>query len=110
MATTRMTVGSLLGMITNTANAVGDLAGTIGDGVSMLNKFVESASVDQRERHVAHRTNYRDQLILDTSIAMASANADALKFCRESDDNAQLFTAAQSKLLNAFTAFDSTKS
>lgn len=110
MATTRMTFGSLLGMVTNTANAVGDLAGTLGDGVSMLNKFVESASIDQRERHIAHRTNYRDQLILDTTVAMASATAEALKFCRESADNEQLFTAAQAKLLAAFAASDSAKS
>ena len=110
MATTRMTFGSLLGMVTNTANAVGDLAGTLGDGVGMLNKFVESASIDQRERHVVHRTTYRSQLIRDSAMDMAKGNADALAFCRESEDNKLLFTEAQSELLAAFAAFDSTKS
>lgn len=113
MATTRMTFGSLLGMVTNTANAVGDLAGTIGDGINMLNKFVETASIDQRERHVVHRTDYRSQLIRDSAIEMAKGNADALAFCRESEDNKLLFMEAQSSLLEAFAAFDaldSTKS
>jgi hypothetical protein len=110
MATTRMTFGSLLGMVTNTANAVGDLAGTLGDGVGMLNKFVESASIDQRERHVVHRTTYRSQLIRDSAMDMAKGNADALAFCRESTDNEKLFTAAQSELLAAFAALDSAKS
>lgn len=110
MATTRMTLGSLLGMVTNTANAVGDLAGTIGDGVGMLNKFVESASIDQRERHVVHRTDYRSQLIRDSATAMAKSNADVLAFCRESEDNRLLFEEAQSELLAAFAAFDSAKS
>ena len=110
MATTRMTFGSILGMVTNTANAVGDLAGTVGDGVSMLNKFVESASIDQRERHVVHRTSYRSQLIRDSAMDMAKGNADALAFCRESEDNKVLFTEAQSELLAAFAALDSTKS
>lgn len=110
MATTRMTLGSVLGMVTNTANAVGDLAGTLGDGVGMLNKFVESASIDQRERHVVHRTTYRSQLIRDSAMDMAKGNAEALSFCRESSDNEQLFNSAQSELLAAFAALDSAKS
>ena len=110
MATTRMTFGSLLSMVTNTANAVGDLAGTVGDGVGMLNKFVESASIDQRERHVVHRTTYRAQLIRDSAMDMAKSNADALAFCRESEDNKKLFADAQAELLEAFTKLDSTKS
>jgi hypothetical protein len=96
-------------MVTNTANAVGDLAGTIGDSVGMLNKFVESASTDQRERHVVHRTTYRSQLIRDSAMDMAKGNAEALAFCRESQDNEQLFTAAQSDLISAFAVFDSPK-
>ena len=110
MATTRMTFGSLLSMVTNTANAVGDLAGTVGDGVGMLNKFVESASLDQRDRHVVHRTTYRDQLIRDSAMDMAKGNAETLSFCRESSDNEKLFSEAQSSLLEAFSKLDSTKS
>ncbi len=110
MATTRMTLGSLLGMVTNTANAVGDLAGTVGDSVGMLNKFVESASIDQRERHIVHRTVYRSQLIRDSAMDIAKGNADALAFCRESADNEKLFSEAQASLIEAFAAFDSTKS
>jgi hypothetical protein len=105
-----MTFGSILGMVTNTANAVSDLAGTVGDGVGMLNKLVESASIDQRERHVVHRTTYRSQLIRDSAMDMAKGNAEALSFCRESTDNELLFKAAQDELLVAFTAHDSSKS
>ncbi len=110
MATTRMTLGSLLGMVTNTANAVGDLAGTLGDGVGMLNKFVESASIDQRERHVVHRTVYRSQLIRDSAMDIAKGNAEALAFARENDDNKKLFEDAQSSLLEAFAEYDGKKS
>ncbi len=109
MATARMTFGSLFGMVTNTANAVGDLAGTLGDGVGMLNKFVASASIDQNERHIVHRTNYREQLILDTSISMAKAQDEALAFVNESPTKAKLFENAQAKLIAAFNAADSTK-
>lgn len=110
MATARMTFGSILGMVTNTANAVGDLTGTLGDGVGMLNKFVENASIDQRERHVVHRTTYRSQLIRDASMDMAKANKEAITFIKESPENAELFNDAQSKLNAAFAEFDGVKS
>lgn len=110
MASTRMAFGAIMGTITNTASAVSDLANTVGDSVGMLNKFVESASIDQRERHVVHRTTFREQLIREASMEIAKGDAETLVFCKESEENKQLFENAQSKLLAAFDNFDGKKS
>lgn len=110
MATTRMTVGSILGTITDTANMASNLVRTASGGVDMLNRFVDSASTDQRERQVAHRATYRSNLIREASMEIAKGNAESLAFARESEDNKKLFEDAQSLLTSAFATFDGNKS
>lgn len=110
MATTRMTFGAVLSTLTNTANAVSDVVNTIGDGVGMANSFVQSASIDQKERQVAHRATFRQTLLRESSMEIAKGNAEAVAFRNESQLNAELFDQAAELLNNAFAAFDGKKS
>lgn len=109
MSNIRTTFGSVLGTVTAAANVVGNTMNTASGGVDMLNRFVESASVDQRERQVAHRATFRSTLVREASIEIAKGNAEALAFAAESETNAKLFNDAQSDLLAAFAAFDDPK-
>lgn len=109
MATTRMAVGSILGTVTDTANAVSDLVKTTGLGIGMLNNAVLNMSVDQKERQVAHRATFRSTIVREASMEIAKGNAEALAFCRESEDNKTLFETAQSQLLTAFENYDGSK-
>ena len=107
MATTRMAFGAVLGTITDTAKAVSDLVTTAGDGIGMLHATVHQASQHQKQRHVADNVSFREELVTESSMRIAATGATALAFCRESDDNKQLFEDAQAKLLEAFATFDS---
>lgn len=91
MATARMTLGSVFGMVTNTANALGDLAGTLGDGVGMINKFVADASIDQRDRSILHRKTFRSTILEEARMETAVREAEVVKFCDESALNKALY-------------------
>lgn len=106
MASTRMAFGSILGTVTATATAASDLIETAGLGVGMLNKFVREASTDQTERAVAHRATFRETVLREASMEIAVGNAEALEFCKQSEQNETLYMDAQSKLKAAFAAFD----
>ena len=94
MASARMTFGSVLGMVSNTANALADLAGTVGDGVGMINKFVEDASIDQRDRSILHRKSFRSGILEESRMEIAVRDAEVVKFCSESQLNKELYEKA----------------
>lgn len=93
-----MTLGSVFGMVTNTANAVADLAGTLGDGVGMINKFVEDASIDQRDRSILHRKTFRSTILEESRMEIAVRDAEVVKFCSESELNKALYEKARAYL------------
>ena len=106
MATTRLAFGSVLGTVADTANTISDLVKTTGLGIGMVNKFVSEASVDQRERAVAHRATFRNSLIKEASMEIARSGKEVVDFMAESADNSALYLDAEATLKAAFAAFD----
>lgn len=102
MANTRMTFGSILGAITNTADAVGKVMETAADGVGMAHRFVESASIDQKDRQKLHRISFRDRILREAQTEVAKGNAETLAFINESDDNKKLYEAAELMFKDVF--------
>ncbi|WP_449474081.1 hypothetical protein [Sphingobium chungangianum] len=98
MATTRMTFGAVLGTITDTASMVSKTVTTIGGGIDMANRFVESAATDQRDRQAIHRKTFRDTLLREARIDVARSNREVFDFCTESQANAALYAQAQEYL------------
>lgn len=98
MATARMTFGSILGTITDTASMVSKTVNTIGGGIDMANRFVESASTDQKDRQVIRRKTFRDQLLRESRMEVARSNKEVIDFCKENEDNQKLYEAAQEYL------------
>lgn len=109
-ATTKLTIGAVLGTVTDTAVTISDTVKTLGLGVGMVNSYVSNASIDQRERQVSHRATYRNNLINEASMEIARQGKEVLDFMAESTENAELFTAAQAQLLEAFAKFDNPNS
>lgn len=105
-ATARITLAAALGTLTDTANTLSDTVKTVGLGVGMVNAFVSNASIDQRERQVAHRATYRSSLINEASMEIARQGKEVLDFMSESPENATLFNDAKADLDKAFAAFD----
>lgn len=98
MTTARMTVGTVLGTITETAATLTNAVKTASDAVSMANRFVESAATDQRDRQVTHRKTFRDNLLRDARMEVAKSNAAVLAFCSESAEQAKLYEQATAYL------------
>lgn len=94
MTTARMTASAVLGTITETASTVTNVVKTVSDAVTIGNRFVESAMIDQKDRQVIHRKTFRDQLLRDSRMEVARSNAEVLDFVNESDQNKKLYESA----------------
>lgn len=108
MATVRMIVGSVLGTVNSTADAVFGLADTATSSINMLNRFVESAATDQRERQLAHRASFRQTLMREATMEIAAGNAEAVRFREESELNKTLFDEASAMIDAIFSGHDRT--
>lgn len=106
MATVRMIFGSILGTFNSTADAVSALVNSGTGSIDMLNRFVQSAATDQRERHVAHRASFRQTLVRDTKMEIAAGNAVAVRFREESEVNKTLFDEAEKLIDDLFSKYD----
>jgi len=93
MANTRATLGAVLGTVAQTATMVTDVVKTGSDAVNMLNKFVESAAQDQKDRQVIHRKTSREQMLREARMDVARSNKEVLDFCKDAEDK-MLYEAA----------------
>ena len=91
-ATTKLTIGAVLGTVTDTAVTISDTVKTLGLGVGMVNSYVSNASIDQRERQVAHRATYRNNLINESSMEIARQGKEVLDFMLLAERNKSLFS------------------
>lgn len=105
MATTRATLGAVLGTVTQTASMITDVVKTGSDAVNMLNRFVESAATDQKDRQAVHRKVSRDNILREARMDMARANMEVSAFRKESEEHAKLYDAAVETL--SMDIFDS---
>lgn len=94
MTSARMTLSAVLGTVTETASTVTNVVKTVSDAVTIGNRFVESAMIDQKDRQVIHRKTFRDQLLRDSRMEVARSNAEVLDFVNESEQNKELYTQA----------------
>lgn len=106
MATVRMIAGSMLETVNSATDAVFGLVNSATGSIDMLNRFVQSASTDQRERHVAHRASFRQTLMRDTKLEIAAGNAKVVRFREESDLNRALFDEAEKIIDDIFSQYD----
>lgn len=108
MATVRMIAGSMLETVNSTADAVFGLVDTATSSIDMLNRFVQSAATDQRERQLAHRASFRQTLMREAKMKIAAGNAKVVRFREESDLNRELFDEAAAMIDAIFAQHDRT--
>lgn len=98
IATTRMTVGSLLGAVNEAATAVSSTFTAATRGIGMLNTYVTEAAENQRERTIVNRDQFRHRLIEEASMQEAQRRVAVLDFINTSDVNKELYSSAYSRL------------
>lgn len=106
MATARMIFGSMLGTVNSTADALSALVNSATGSIEMLNRYVDSAVTDQRERQLAHRASFRQTLVRETKMEIAVGNAKAVRFREESELNKTLFDEAATMIDAIFSEYD----
>jgi hypothetical protein len=97
MATMRMTVGSLFGVINTTAVAATQVVGVIGKGAGMLDAAVTDAAETQQERLAFEAESRTDRLVMDAAQQEAERNVSAEQFCNRSEAHARYYLTAQAK-------------
>jgi len=98
MASIKLAAGTVLDTVANTAKVVSDTAQTLSGAVGMANRFIESASVDQKDRQLIHRKTFRDTLLRESRINIAQSNKEVVDFIAESEANAKLYAQAEEYL------------
>lgn len=103
-ATGRMTLGAVMGTISNTAGAVSSIVNTGVKGVVMLDNFVESALSEQKKRHALDGVLFDERLLLELSTESAHVRIEADKFCDQSTKHAEHFNSSYAKLAAVLSA------
>lgn len=97
VATTRLTIGSVLGTINTAANTVSSTLDAAGSAIGMLNATVNKAAKEQRIRHAVDVNEFKSRLVVEVSMERAQRERAMLEFCSDSQNKA-LFEKAFNEL------------
>ena len=92
-ATTRLTLGSILGTVNTTANTVTSIVDVVGSGVSMLTRYVSDAATEQEKRSLINMAKLDEHLIREAAQSEALADLDVQAFRSKSETHDALYTS-----------------
>ncbi len=90
--TIRQATGSVLGMITETAEALSSTVNSITSGAHMMNDFVQSQRTKQQDRILVDLSDYRLHLIEEKSQENAQRQEDLLTWMKDNPVRKELYT------------------
>ena len=99
VATTRLTIGSVLGTINTAATTVSSTLDAVGAGIGMLNASVTKAATEQRIRHAVDVNEFKSRLVVEVSMERAQRERAVVDFCSDKQNEA-LFKKAFDELSN----------
>jgi hypothetical protein len=104
MATAKMSLGSIFGVVTSSASAVVSIADSIGTGAQIIaseaNHMAAKLSEDNKLDLVNHRLTAKDS----AAKALAESRTEILKWCNKSQENLDMFNQAKLDLEEALAA------
>lgn len=101
IATGRMTLGSIFGAITSTANAVTTTVEAINDGVGMLNRTISVAAEKQRIETEFDMAEYAEQYALQTTLRARQFQVSMESWMTRTPDEVTKFDETHKRLLKA---------
>ena len=101
MATTRLTIGSVLGTVGSIANSVGAIANTITTGIESVHDLATDLRSKQQERLVLSRVDYTDALLESMSEEIMQRRARIDEYLSANPKHAVLYNEAHAKLVTA---------
>lgn len=97
-ATTRMTLGSVLGTVTDAANTVSTVLKTATLTVGMAHTYVEDAAIKQRMQSVAERDSFVEEVAISLAMKEAQRKKEVRDYCAQDPESANEFKLAYDRL------------
>lgn len=97
-ATTRMTVGTLLGAVNGAATTVADTFDTATKAIGMANLYVTTMSDKQRIRTKLEMHTFVNKLAEETAMVETLRKKNIEEFCKE-EQNAKIYNAEYEKIV-----------
>lgn len=98
-ATTRMTVGTLLGAVNGAATTVADTFDTATKAIGMANLYVSTMSDKQRIRTKLEMHTFVNKLAEETAMVETLRKKNIEEFCKD-DQNAKIYNAEYAKIVD----------
>jgi hypothetical protein len=97
MATARLTIGSVFGAVSATANTLTTTLTAANQAAGMLNVYVNEAAVKQGKRSEADLESYIDDLLAEKAEESAERTMRANAYCDRSPVHAAAFNEAHAR-------------
>lgn len=104
MASTRLTISSVLDTVNAVVGSVGSVANTITTGIESVNDLVTDLRSKQQERLVLGRVDYTDALLESMSEEIMQRRARIDEYLTANPKHATLYNEAHTKLVAALEA------
>ena len=104
MATVKMSLGSIFGVVTSSASAVVSIADAVGTGAQALaaeaSHMATKLAEDNKLDLVNHKLTSKD----NAAKALAESRTEILKWCQKSQQNLDMFEQAKADIEEALEA------
>ena len=104
MATAKMSLGSIFGVVTSSASAVVSIADAIGTGAQALASEATHMAAKLNEDNKLDLVNHRLTAKDSAAKALAESRTEILKWCNKSQENLDMFNQAKADLEEALAA------
>lgn len=100
----KATIATTLGAVTTAAQSVGSIFDTVGGGVSMVNRYVQTASEKQIIATDYEMADFEENLLAQVSIERTRQNREIVRFLDEDPANRAEYAEVQATLKDAVAA------
>lgn len=98
MATTYQAYASLLGTVTNAAEAIGSVFTNANASVKMLDAFVAKASEEQRINYTVQRLDFIENAKIEHAEQTTKRKLQVIEFTSQSPVHQELFQSAYNRI------------
>ena len=104
MATAKMSLGSIFGVVTSSASAVVSIADAVGTGAQALAAEASHMATKLAEDNKLDLVNHKLTAQDSAAKALAESRTEILKWCNKSQENLDMFNQAKADLEEALAA------
>ena len=104
MATAKMSLGSIFGVVTSSANTVVSVMDAIGTSAQALAAEAQHMATKLAEDNKLDLVNHRLTAKDSASQALAQSRTEILKWCNKSQENMDMFNQAKADIEEALAA------